>query len=75
MKSRMIFGNADAEGNGVNGIFVRRIGGNIPPLLKIESAERSVRVFRHNLSLALKEKRKRAASGADIHSLPEPVQH
>ncbi len=49
------FRHADAERNRVDGIVVRRVGGDIAPLLKIESAERAVGVIHHHLRLALEE--------------------
>lgn len=67
--------HADAEGNGVDGLFVGRVGGDIAPFLKIKSAEGAIGVFHHHLRVALKEKRERPTSSADIDRLPEPVQH
>ena len=68
-------GQPDAEGDGVNGIVVRGIGGDIAPFLKIKGAERAVGIFSHHLGLALEEEGECAAGSADVHRLPEPVQH
>jgi len=68
-------GDADAEGDPVNGIFVRCVGGNIAPLGKIKSAERTVGIIQNDLRLALKEESESATGGADIDCLPEPVQN
>jgi len=69
------FRHADAKGDGVDGILVRRIGGDVAPFLKAEGAERAVGIVHHHLGLALKEKRERAAGGADVDCLPKPVQN
>lgn len=69
------FGHANAERDGVNRILLRRAGGNILPLFKIERAERSVRIVHDHLGVTLEKKRERPAGGADIDRLPEPVQH
>ena len=68
-------GQPDAEGDGVNGIVVRSVGGDIAPFLKIKGAKGAVRIFSHHLGLALEEEGERAAGSADVYSLPEPVQH
>ena len=69
------FRHADAERNRVDGIFVRRIGGDITPFRKIKRTEGAIRIVHHHLCLTLKEERERSASGADIDCLPEPVQN
>lgn len=67
--------HANAKGDGMNEFFVRSIGGNIAPFLKTEGAERAVWVIHHDLRLTLKKQSESAAGGANIHRLPEPVQH
>ena len=64
------FRDANAKRNRVNGIIRRRIGGDIRPFLKIKSAERTVGVIHHYLSLTLEEERERATCGANIDGLP-----
>jgi len=59
----------------MNGFFVRRVFGKIAPLIEIKSAKRAVIVIDDDVCLALKEQGERAPGGADIHGLPEPVQH
>ena len=67
--------HADAEGDAVNGVFVRAGGGNIAPFGKIKSAEGTVGIIQNDLGVALKEQRESAPGGADIDCLPEPVQN
>ena len=67
--------HADAERDRVDGFVVRRIGGDVAPFVEAEGAERAVGIVHHHLGLALKKKRERAAGGADIDRLPEPVQN
>jgi len=67
--------HADAEGDGVDGIVVRRVGGDVGPFLEIKSAEGAVGIVHHHLRLALEEQGEGAAGGADVDGLPEPVQN
>jgi len=67
--------HADAEGNGADGFLLRRVFGNVAPFLKIEGVERAVLGVDDDLRLALKQQYERAAGGADVDRLPQPVQH
>jgi hypothetical protein len=67
--------HTNTKGDGMNRFFVRRVFGEIPPFVEIKRAERAIIGVDDNLRVALKEKRERAAGGADIDSLPQPVQN
>ena len=67
--------NANAKRNGVDGFVVRGALGKVAPLAEIKSAERTVVGVDDDLGVPLKKQRKGAPGGANIHSLPQPVQH
>src|SRR5208283_2874114 len=58
-----------------DGFLARRVSGKILPFLKVEGAERAVVGVDDDLRLALKKQSERAAGGADVDRLPQPVQH
>jgi len=65
----------DSEGNGRNHLMLGRVRRQIPPAFEIVS-RKVVRVVRRNdLGVPRVYERKGAASRADIHRLPEPVEH
>jgi len=65
--------DADAEGDGVDGIVLRSAGGDIAPLVKTKRAKRAVGIVHHHLGVALKKQGERATGGADIDRLPKAV--
>ena len=67
--------HADAEGNGADRFRVRLLLGEVAPFVEIKGLERAVVAVEHDLGVALEQQRQRAAGGADVDRLPQPVQH
>lgn len=67
--------DADFEVNGVDHFLLGIAMGNVAPTLEIVGGEIVARLCEDDLRLPLEEQRKRAFYAADIHGLPEPVQH
>jgi len=65
----------DLERDGRNHFMIGRVRGQIAPAFEVVR-RKVVRVIRrNNLGLPCIYERKGAASGADVHGLPEPVEH
>ena len=65
----------DLERDGRNHFMVGRVRGQIAPTFEVVR-RKVVRVIRrNNLGLPCVYQRKGAASGADVHRLPKPVEH
>ena len=65
----------DLERDGRNHFMIGRVRGQIAPAFEVVS-RKVVRVIRrNNLGVPCVYERKGAASGADVHRLPEPVEH
>jgi hypothetical protein len=67
--------HADLEGNGADALGVRLLIGKVLPLIEAESLKGAVLRIENDLSVAFEEQGERAPGGADINSLPQPVQH
>ena len=61
--------------NGRHHLVFRRSRGEIAPALKIVRHETVGFIRRNNMGMARVDQRKRAPGGADVHRLPETVQH
>ncbi len=65
----------DLERDGRNHFMIGRVRGQIAPAFEVVR-RKVVRVIRrNNLGVPCVYERKGAASGADVHRLPEPVEH
>jgi len=67
--------HADLPRNGRDHFVFRRGCGKIAPALKIVRHETVGFIRRNNMGMARVDQRKRAPGGADVHRLPETVQH
>jgi hypothetical protein len=65
----------DLERNGRNQFMIGRIGGQIAPAFEIVRRKVGRVIRRNNLGVPCVYKRKGAASRANVHSLPKPVEH
>jgi hypothetical protein len=63
----------DPEGDRVNALRMRLLLRKIVPLVEIVRLERSIIIVQNHLRAAFEQQRKRPASCANIHCLPEPV--
>jgi hypothetical protein len=67
--------HTDFEGHSRDGLRVRLLFREISPLIKAERLESAVGITKDDLGMAFEDQRQRAAGGANIHRLPEPVEH
>ena len=67
--------NADAEGDGMDALRMGLCLGNIVPFLEIVGLKGAVFGVQDDLSMTFEEQSESPASGANIHRLPQPVQH
>jgi len=67
--------DADLERNGRNYFVVGRVRGKIPPAFEVVRRKVVCVIRRNNLRVPGIDERKGAAGRADIHRLPEPVEH
>ena len=65
----------DFQRDAVDAVHVRLLHGEVPPLRKTEGVERAVVPIKHHLSVAFKQEGESATNGANVHRLPEAVQH
>ena len=68
-------GNSDLERNGRDHFMLRRSRGEVAPAFEIVRRKIVRIIRRHNLGMPGVYERKGAAGRADVHRLPEPVQH
>jgi len=59
----------------VNGFVMGRALGKIAPFAEVKCPKRAICRIDDDLRLALKKQSESAPGGADIYSLPQPVQH
>ena len=67
--------NPDSKRNGLDGFVMRRAFGKIPPFTEIKGAKGAILGVDDSLGMTLKKQSQSAPGGADIHGLPQPVQH
>ena len=65
----------DLERNGRNHFMLGRVGGQIAPAFEIVRRKVICIIRRNNLGVPCIYERKGAASRADVHCLPKPVEH
>ncbi len=68
-------GNSDLERNGRDHFMLGRVRGEVAPAFEIVRRKIVGIIGRHNLGMPGIYERKGAASRADVHRLPEPVEH
>ena len=54
---------------------MRLLLGEAMPFSEAEGLERAIIAIEYNLGVALKQQRQRPASGANIHRLPQTIEH
>jgi len=67
--------HTDLPGNRLNELVVGRIGRKIPPAFEIVGQEIVCVIRRDNVSVAGVNERERPPGGADVHRLPQAVEH
>ena len=65
----------DPERDGRNQFMIGRVRGQIAPALEVVRRKVARVIRRNNLGVPCVYERKGAASRADVHGLPEPVEH
>src|SRR5262249_11204782 len=68
-------GNSDLERNCRDHFMLRRTRGEVAPAVEIVRRKIVRIIRRHDLGVPGVYERKRATSRADVHRLPEPVEH
>ena len=68
-------GHADPPGNRLHELVVGRIGRKIAPAFEIVGQEVVGVVRRHNVGMTGIDERKRPPGAADVHRLPQAVEH
>src|SRR5262245_23668858 len=67
--------HTDSKRNGMDAFRMWLLLREVVPFVEIERLERAVVVAQNRVSVALEQQCQRTARGADIHRLPEAIQH